>query len=423
VLALHLDLDLDLVLALDLDLATEPHPKAGCSFSPDRYHSRPMTTQPAIFIHSPEIEALSYPAESPFKTWRARRTWELLQSMSLMSAPGLSERPPVPATREELERLHLPHYLDAMEASEAGRYELSHLGMGLGSAECPVFRGMNAYGRLAVGASLVGARALISGDAQLAFNPSGGFHHAMPDSAAGFCYLNDVALACRELAESGRRVLYVDVDVHHGDGVQRAFYGRRDVMTISLHQDPATLFPGTGLVAEAGSGEGEGYSVNVPLPPECWDEVWLQAFHAVVPPLAAAYDPDCLVVEFGMDGLCADPIGGMDLTNNAYAEVAHWVRTFGRPVLATGGGGYHPEQTARGWALCWSVLTGQDQAHDDMSLGMGGVFLQSAEWLGGLRDRVLIPDPVVMPEIERKTLHVIDEIKSTIFPIHGVKSG
>ena len=379
-----------------------------------------MTDAPAIFVHSPEIERLSYPADNPFKTWRARRTRELLGTMGLMSQPGLSQRAPVAATRDELEWLHLPVYLDAMEAAEAGRYELAHLEMGLGIAECPVFRGMNEYARLAVGASLVSARALIAGDAIVAFNPSGGFHHAFPARAAGFCYLNDVALACLELADAGRRVLFLDVDVHHGDGMQRAFYSRRDVMTISLHQDPATLFPGTGVVAETGAGEGEGYAVNLPLPPETWDEAWLEAFRRVVPPLAGAFDPDVLVVEFGMDGLCGDPIGGLDLTNNAYAEVAQWARDFGRPVLATGGGGYHPEQTARGWALCWSVLTGQE-AEDDMLLGMGGVFMQSAEWRGGLRDRALVPDPAVVPEIRRKIAEVIDEVQSVIFPFHGLK--
>jgi acetoin utilization protein AcuC len=382
-----------------------------------------MTIEPAIFIHSPEIERISYPPENPFKTWRARRTRELMGTMGLMNGAHLADRPPVAATRQELERYHLPVYLDAMEAAEAGNYEFAMLDMGLGIAECPVFLGMNEYTRLAAGASLVGARALLAGDAVIAFNPSGGLHHAMPDRAAGFCYLNDVALACQVLADAGRRVLYLDVDVHHGDGVQRAFYDRRDVMTISMHQDPATLFPGTGLVAERGVGDGEGFSVNVPLPPETWDDAWLDAFHKVVPPLAHAFDPDVLVVEFGMDGLCADPIGGMDLTNNAYAEVAHWVRGLGKPVLATGGGGYHPEQTARGWALCWSVLTGQDNAQDDLSLGMGGVFLQSSEWLGGLRDRVLIPDPMAVPAVEGQISKVIDEIFADIFPLHGLKAG
>lgn len=379
-----------------------------------------MSTDGAILVHSPDYERLSYPGDNPFRTERAARTVRIASSMGLLSGPGLAVRPPLPATREELLRFHEPAYLDAMERAEAGRFELAYLELGLGSPECPVFAGMNEYAKLAAGGSLVGARALFAGEARVAFNPSGGFHHALPARASGFCYLNDVVLACMELADGGHRVLFVDVDVHHGDGVQRAFWERADVLTISLHQDPATLFPWTGLASEIGVGEGTGCSVNVPLPPGTWDEAWLGAFREVVPPLARAFAPDFLVLEIGMDALSGDPLAGLSLTNNALAEVASWARGFGRPVLATGGGGYHPENTARGWALCWSVLTGQDRAQDDLALGMGGVFMESTEWRGGLRDRAVLPDPAAAPAIRAQIERVVDEVRERVFPFHGL---
>jgi acetoin utilization protein AcuC len=382
-----------------------------------------MTRPMAIFMHGEAFERLSYPASNPFKTWRARRTRELLKSLGLMYPPRFVEREPVPATREELLKLHDARYLDAMEAAEAGRYELAYLEMGLGIEECPVFVGMCEYGRNAVGASLTGARALLAGEAPIVFNPSGGFHHAMRGRAAGFCYLNDVALACLELADAGKRVLYLDVDVHHGDGVQEAFYERSDVLTISLHQDPATLFPGTGYVGEIGRGAGEGYCVNVPMPRGAWDDAWLAAFRKVVPPLAKAFAPDVMVVEFGMDALANDPMAQLELTNNAYADVAEWVRDFGVPVLATGGGGYHPENSARGWALVWSVLTGQDEAQADLSLGMGGVFMQSSEWGGGLRDLVRVPEPDVVDRVSEELGKTLRTLRQTVFSFHDVPAG
>ncbi|MHC4868034.1 MAG: arginase family protein, partial [Planctomycetota bacterium] len=160
---------------------------------------------------------------------------------------------------------------------------------------------------------------MLSGSAALTFNPSGGYHHAGPQRASGFCYINDVALACMVLAEAGKRVLYLDVDVHHGDGVAQAFYDRRDIMTISFHEDPRVLFPGTGFADEIGAGEAKGYCVNVPLPIGTYDEVYMKAFEAIALPLITAYDPDVIVLELGADGLLGDPLAHLCLTNNTYA--------------------------------------------------------------------------------------------------------
>jgi acetoin utilization protein AcuC len=291
--------------------------------------------------------------------------------------------------------------------------------MGLGLPDCPLFAGMYEYAALAAGATLKGADLILAGEAGVVFNPSGGYHHAGPAMAAGFCYVNDVALACLKLADAGRRVLFLDIDVHHGDGVQDAFYRRPDVMTVSFHESGATLYPGTGFEDEIGEDRGRGYSVNLPLPVGTYDEAYLRAFDQVVPPLTGAFRPDAIVIQIGMDGLAGDPLAHMNLTNNVFVDVVGRLLETDIPLLATGGGGYHPENTARGWALCWAALTGE-APDEDLAIGLGGVMLESADWLGGLRDR-----PSLLHGGQRKAVdEAIDRsvriIHETIFPLHGL---
>jgi acetoin utilization protein AcuC len=275
------------------------------------------------------------------------------------------------------------------------------------------------YAALASGATLTAAELIATGRAGVAFNPSGGYHHAHAARAAGFCYLNDVVLGCIRLADAGMKVMFVDVDAHHADGVQEAFYARRDVMTVSFHQDGRTLFPGTGSASELGAGEGLGLSVNLPMPVGTFDAPFLEAFREIVPPLIGAFAPDTLVLELGMDGLAGDPLAELRLTNNAHAEVVGTLVDAGKPLLVTGGGGYNPRATARGWALAWSIMCGAD-AGADLSLGLGGVMLESTEWQGGLRDRALAIDERQRGEVEGAIRATVDEVKKTVFPLHGL---
>jgi acetoin utilization protein AcuC len=291
--------------------------------------------------------------------------------------------------------------------------------MGIGTSDCPVFEGLYDYAVLATGGTLVGANLILSGSADVAFNPSGGYHHAGPERASGFCYINDVALACTVLAEQGKRVLYLDVDVHHGDGVAYGFYDRSDVMTISLHETPRALFPGTGFEDEIGTGEGKGYCVNIPLPIGTYDEMYMKAFNEVVVPLIGAYNPDVIVFELGADALAGDPLAHLCLSNNTYAEIIEHLLSLNKPILATGGGGYNVENTSRAWALAWSVLCGET-GQDDMNIGMGGVMLESTDWRGGLRDREFVvrsqQREMVLVVLEK----TIETIKANVFPLHGL---
>jgi len=259
---------------------------------------------------------------------------------------------------------------------------------------------------------------LLRRDAVTAFNPSGGYHHAWPDRASGFCYVNDVALACIALTDAGKRVAFVDLDAHHSDGVQAAFYDRSDVLVISFHESGRTLFPGTGFEDEIGVGAGTGYTVNLPLPVGTYDVAYEGAFDAVAMPLLRAYRPDVVVMEMGMDTLAGDPLAHLHLTNNAPVDCLAKVVQLGLPMLVTGGGGYNVENTVRGWALVWSVLCGD--SFDHLSAGLGGVMMGTSEWAGGLRDRVLLSDAGRRGTVDAEIATSIDRIRALVFPLHGL---
>jgi acetoin utilization protein AcuC len=378
-----------------------------------------LKTRNSIFIYSSELEKYHYPSEHPFNTVRAKRVRDTVSSMGLLSGTGRSEVAPVPAERVVLKKFHTARYLHALKKAAAGHVDTEALKMGIGSSDCPIFKGLYDYAVLAAGGTLTAAKMILAGQADIGFNPSGGYHHAGPELAAGFCYINDVALACIVLAENGKRVLYLDVDVHYGDGVANAFYERSDVMTISFHENPKTLFPGTGFENEIGKGEGKGYCVNVPLPVGTYDQAYMKAFEAIALPLIAAYNPDVIVLQLGADALAGDPLAHLQLTNNTYAEIINQLMGFSKPILATGGGGYNVENTVRAWALAWSVLCGADQG-ENMNQAIGGVLLESTEWQGGLRDRALAVTEQQRNAVEPAIEAVVQKIKTTIFPIHGI---
>ncbi|MFN2478774.1 MAG: acetoin utilization protein AcuC [Pseudonocardiaceae bacterium] len=248
---------------------------------------------------------------------------------------------PVPATDDELHTVHSDDYVAAVKHASRG-----YVGHGLGTPDNPVFHRMHEASALVAGGSLMAAEEILTGRTARAVNIAGGLHHAMHDHASGFCIYNDCALAIRRLLDGGvSRVAYVDIDVHHGDGVQEAFADDPRVLTISLHQHPATLFPGTGNSTDIGAPGAEGSTVNVPLPPGTGDGSWLRAFHAVVPALLRAFQPEVLVTQHGADTHAEDPLASLELSvdgqraaHRALASLAD--ATAGGRWLALGGGGY-----------------------------------------------------------------------------------
>jgi len=374
-----------------------------------------MAKREAVFIYSGELEEYPYPPEHPFNTIRAKKVRERVNSMGLLSGSGRREAAPVAVERVVLKKFHTARYLHALQTASKGRWGSEALDMGLGTGDCPVFKGLYEGAVLATGGTLVGARMILAGEADVAFNPSGGFHHAWPERASGFCYINDVALACMVFAEAGKKVLYLDVDVHHGDGVAYGFYERRDVMTISLHENPRMLFPGTGFAEESGRGEGEGYCVNVPLPVGTYDQAYMKAFRAVALPLIEVFCPDVIVFELGADALAGDPLAHLRLTNNVYVEIINYLIGLDKPILMSGGGGYDLDNTVRAWSLAWSIFAGGESGGDS-----GGIVLDSSGQQGGLRDKAPSVSgqqrATVMPAVEA----TIETIKGKVFRIHGI---
>ncbi|MBN1642913.1 MAG: acetoin utilization protein AcuC [Anaerolineae bacterium] len=310
-------------------------------------------------ISSPALWAHGHGASHPLRPERLRMTYELLQAVGAFDGAESEVRAPVPATDDELALWHSPTYIDAVRRLGAGDRDVLAWRYNFGPGDNPVFPGMYESEALKAGASLMAARLVAEGEVDVAFSYSGGLHHAMPGRASGFCVFNDAAIAIQWLAARGLRVLYVDIDAHHGDGVQAAFYDSDRVMTISLHESGEYLFPGTGFVDETGSEDGRGYSVNVPLLPYTGDEVYLWAFMQVVPPLAAQMAPDVLVTQLGADAHFGDPLAHLALTTDAYTHMLETFAGLGLPWVALGGGGYNVHTVARVWTLAYGYMRGE----------------------------------------------------------------
>lgn len=271
---------------------------------------------------------------------------------------------PSPATSAELLRVHTAEFLGAVQQCSAADSE-GDLAHGIGTPDVPTFTDMHEVSSLIAGATLGAATAVWNGDVSHAFSPAGGLHHAMADSAAGFCVYNDVAVAIAGLLDAGaQRVAYVDVDVHHGDGVEGIFWDDPRVLTISIHEDPRTLYPGTGRAREIGGPLAEGMAVNVALPAETGDDGWLRAIHSVVPHLLEAFAPEVLVTQHGCDTHRLDPLAHLALTIDGQrmaAESLHgWAHEFAEDRwVATGGGGYAiVDVVPRIWSLVMAELAG-----------------------------------------------------------------
>ncbi|HXC81031.1 MAG TPA: acetoin utilization protein AcuC [Trebonia sp.] len=299
----------------------------------------------------------------PLAPVRVVLTMALAGDLGVLSAPPVSMVVPHPATDTELATVHDDDYIAAVR--QAGRTLMPNAEFGLGTSDNPVFEGMHEASALVAGATLAAAQAVWSGSARHGASIAGGLHHAMRRAASGFCVYNDPAIAIKWLLAAGaERVAYVDVDVHHGDGVQAAFYDDPRVLTISLHEHPATLFPGTGLPTETGEGAGVGYSVNVALPAGTGDAGWLRAFDAVVPPLLRAFKPTVLVSQHGCDSHRLDPLAHLELSIDAQRVAQVVLHDLAHELcdgkwLLTGGGGYALVQVVpRTWTHLLAIAAG-----------------------------------------------------------------
>ncbi|MGI8929609.1 MAG: acetoin utilization protein AcuC [Candidatus Limnocylindrales bacterium] len=268
------------------------------------------------------------------------------------------------ATDEELARLHSPEYIRTVRAFSQDPDQSGAAGIGPG--DCPSFEGMHEASAAVAGGSIDAVDRILAGEVEHAFNPGGGLHHATAARASGFCIYNDVALGVARARDAGHRVLYVDLDVHHGDGTQALFWDDPQVMTVSVHETGQALFPGTGFLDERGGQGALGTAVNVPLQPYSGDGSWLAAVQQVVPALALTFNPTFLVTQHGCDTHAYDPLAHLRLTTRAYRAATAMLDTIAHRYaegrwLATGGGGYDAYRVVpRSWSLVWLA-----QAHCD----------------------------------------------------------
>ena len=300
----------------------------------------------AAVVWDEALRAYDFGPGHPLAPIRVQLAMRLARDFGLLDTPTLEMLTPVvPATIEQIAAVHELEYIAAVQHASANPHDADPL-RGLGTPDDPAFAGMHDASALVAGATLMAAQAVHSGRAEHAVNIAGGLHHAMPGSASGFCIYNDIGVAIAWLLAQGvERIAYIDVDVHHGDGVQEMFYDDPRVLTISLHESPLTLFPGTGFPEEIGGPGALGSAVNVALPAGTGDQGWLRAFHAVVPQVLEAFDPQIIVSQHGCDSHIDDPLAHLALTIDgqrmSYEAIHRWAHRYaGGRWIAVGGGGY-----------------------------------------------------------------------------------
>ncbi|HBR18254.1 MAG: hypothetical protein A3G39_10690 [Deltaproteobacteria bacterium RIFCSPLOWO2_12_FULL_43_16] len=358
------------------------------------------------FIYSEEFAKYTYGSGHPMRPIRLKLAYELIKAYGLLDLPNTQLIKSRKATEKEVLLFHTKEYIETLKKADSGEIPNDAVRYGLGFGDNPVFKGVYEWSLYSAGASIQTAELVSSGKADIAFNICGGLHHAMPDKASGFCYLNDAAIAIKYLLTLGKRVAYVDIDAHHGDGVQAAFYDTDKVLKISLHEDGNYLFPGTGFLDETGRGKGKGYSVNLPLPPETDDEIFVKGFEEVVPLFIERFKPDILVTQLGVDTFRTDPITHLNLTTNGFETIIMGFKKLGLPWVALGGGGYNLSNVARAWTLGWAIMN--DKIINDE---LPSSYRESVVEFG-LKETSLRDKPFTITGSEKE--HMIKEVESTI---------
>ncbi len=378
------------------------------------------------FVGRDALGAYDLGDEHPLSPTTRELAVDLIRAYGMLDLPDVVVIDPAPATDAQIEAVHAPAYVAAVKRYSAypelaAAWEASNWGLAAGG-DTPAFVGMHEAAAEICGASITAALAVWNGDVEQVFCPGGGLHHAFANRAAGFCTYNDPAVAIRALLDAGaERVAYVDVDVHHGDGTQWIFYDDPRVLTCSVHESGKFLFPGTGGLAERGSGEGLGYSVNIPLPALAGDASYLRAVDEVIAPVVRAFRPDVLVTQNGVDPHHADPLAHLQITMDAFPRLWRSLHDLafdaaGGKLVALGGGGYNVDVLPRAWAMLFAEMVGAELAND-----LPAAWLERAQArLGrdltpGLRDD---PGPLLpvehRQEADTEAERVVDQAKAMV---------
>jgi acetoin utilization protein AcuC len=370
----------------------------------------------AAFVYDDAMSQHVLRPDHPMRPIRLRHTFELLDAYGAFDSDDSLLVTPTLADEATVGEFHSRDYMAAVRTFSLGLtgFQPQRFGFAQGG-DNPTYPGMYEAALLSTGATLTAARMVADGEVSAAFNISGGLHHAAARQASGFCVFNDPVVAIKYLLNRGRRVAYVDIDAHHGDGVQDAFYDEPRVLTISVHESGQYLFPGTGFAGETGAGAGVGYAVNLPLYPYTDDEIYLDAFEAVVPPLLQAFAPDVLLTQLGIDSYHTDPLTHLQVTSRGFTAAVERLGGLGYPWLATGGGGYDLGAVARCWTLAYGVMCGAEWPDR--------VPPAAIERLGrnNLRDTEI---PEIPANVRADARALADEsvaaIRDAVFPAHGL---
>jgi acetoin utilization protein AcuC len=365
-------------------------------------------------FHADGFARYNFGPDHPMKPARLALAYSLMDEAGILEG-DVQVVKPVLASEADLLQVHTKDYVEAVKA------ERPSCSFGIGDADTPAFAGMYDSARLIAGASIQAAESIIEhGDK--AVNLAGGLHHAFSSRAAGFCIFNDPALAIARLLQSFEKVLYIDIDAHHGDGVQEIFYSDPRVLKISMHESGKYLFPGTGFIEEVGMGPGRGYSANIPMPMYSGDAAYRRAFLDIVPRLFEWFEPDAVVAQIGIDTHRLDPLSSIRLSLDGYSflvkKICDLTGQFseGR-LLALGGGGYCLNVVPVAWAQALQILKGEEL----QALPLRWVELLENSF--GL-DPIELPDSVEKGSTDGRSAEELDEtlsgLKSILSAIHGI---
>ena len=367
------------------------------------------------FIYTDAYLDYDYGPTHPLQVVRLKLTRDLVKAYGLLDLPSVRFISTIHAEEKDLTAFHSEEYLNILRQADNGHLLGNAFSYGLGPGDNPIFRGLYSWSLLTTGATLQAVDFVTEGKGEIAFNIAGGLHHAMSARASGFCYINDPVVGIMKLLRMGKRVAYIDIDAHHGDGVQKAFYETDRVLTISLHETGYTLFPGTGFEHEIGAGEGEGFSINLPFPPGTDDEVYTWTFEEVVPGLVQAFKPDVVVTQLGVDAFYNDPLTNLHLSLAGYERVLRRIKELAPKWVALGGGGYNTSNVARAWTLAWAIMNGvelNEELPESFLKDAAKIGFEAGGLIGSLNPPLHSQNEETRTEMER----VVRYIKETVLP-------
>lgn len=381
-----------------------------------------------LFIYHPDSLHYRFHAEHPFDQTRLSMTQDLLSRVGALRQDQI--KVPEPAS---LEALHLVHRSDYTEAVQQLSQPSPHLNWvlrapvyGLHTEDTPYFEGMHQTAAAIVGGSIAACEAVMQGNTEHALHLGGGLHHAFPDKGAGFCVYNDASVAIAHIQKTYQaRILYIDTDVHHGDGVQWSFYTDPNVLTYSIHETGKYLFPGTGFVYERGTGDGFGTCVNIPMEPYTEDDSWINTFEDSIHQVTRAFKPDLIVSQHGCDAHAFDPLSHMNCSMRIYLEMPRIIHELAHTYcegrwVALGGGGYDIWRVVpRAWSLLWLEMCSHpivEKLRDHNSLTLNSEWIQAWQPAAPIELPATWLDPVHLwkPMPRRKIINEMNENMKSI---------